>query len=281
MLRFVPLLFAGALFGSTADFERARQLYNRTDYEGSLAILLALPHKDAVAWGLIGRNHYMAGDFKKASEAYEKAVAAEPSSSAYAHGLGRAFGRRAETSSPFTAPGYATNARKSFERAVELDPKNLEAMNDLFEYYLQAPGFLGGGFDKATALAARIAALDAIEGHYLQARLAEKRKDAKTAEAQLRRAVELAPMQVGRVIDLAKFLSKQGRHQESDQAFLAAEKIDPKSPKLLFNRAETYVRAGRNLDAARAMLRRYLASPLTPGDPSRAEAEKLLKEAGG
>ena len=51
------------------------------------------------------------------------------------------------------APGHASKAHRYFEKAVELDPKNLEAMNDLFEYYLEAPGFLGGGFDKAQALA--------------------------------------------------------------------------------------------------------------------------------
>ena len=88
---------------------------------------------------------------------FQKAFGLEPSKSQYAHWLGRAFGRRAEMSNWFSAPGYASKARQYFEQAVALDPVNEEALNDLFDFYLQAPGFLGGGYDKAQAVARRIA----------------------------------------------------------------------------------------------------------------------------
>jgi Flp pilus assembly protein TadD len=129
-------------------------------------------------------------------------------------------------------------------------------------------------------MAERIAQLDPVEGLGAQARLAERRKDFRTAEDRLRRAMEAAPMQVGRVVDLAKFLSKQGRIEESEQTFRAAERIAPDNPRLLFQRAETYIQAGRNIDIARTLLKRYLAATLSPDDPSRREAERLLKKAG-
>lgn len=272
---------AAALGAASPELERARKLYNRTDFDGSLKILLRLEPKTAAAFELIGRNYYMEGDFRRATEWLEKAVAADPASSGYALWLGRAYGRRAETSSFVTAPRYAGKAREYFEKAVELDPDNAEAANDLFEYYLQAPGFLGGGYDKAAALAERIAARDPVEGHYARAKLAEKRKDSRGAEQQLRRAAELAPQQVGRLIDLAKFLAKQGRFQESEQSFQRAEKIAPGHPKLLFERADTYIKTGRNLDRARDLLERYLNASLTPDDPPRREAEKLLRQVTG
>ena len=59
---------------------------------------------------LMGRNYYMQADYKKATEVLEKAVAADPGNSEYALWLGRAFGRRAETSSPFTAPGLCVQS---------------------------------------------------------------------------------------------------------------------------------------------------------------------------
>ena len=123
--------------------------------------------------------------------------------------------------------------------------------------------------------------LDPVEGHYVQARLSEKHKEFGTAEQQLRRAAELAPQQIGRAIDLAKFLAKQGRTQESEQTFQQAARINPDSPKLLFARAETYIRDGRNLSTAKDLLKRYLKADLTPDDPPRSEAEKLLREASG
>ena len=150
----------------------------------------------------------------------------------------------------------------------------------MFEYYLEAPGFLGGGLDKAVTVAAKIAALDPAEGLWAQARIAERRKDYGKAEEQLRRAMQAAPTQVGRVVDLAKFLSKQGRIEESEQTFRAAERIAPNNPRLLYNRAETYIKAGRNIETARELLKRYLSANLSPDDPSRQDAEKLLKQAG-
>jgi cytochrome c-type biogenesis protein CcmH/NrfG len=176
---------------------------------------------------------------------------------------------------------YAGKTRQYLEKAVELDADNLEALNDLFEYRLEAPGFLGGGYDKAAELASRIARLNAVEGHWAQARLAEKRKEFGSAEQQLRRAADLAPQQVGRLIDLAKFFTKQGRFQEADQSLARAEKIAPNSPKLIYARAETYVHSGRNLDTARELLKKYLTAKLTPDDPPRSEAEKLLRQVSG
>jgi len=268
------------LSAGTQDLDHARKLYNITDYEGSLKILLPLADKDSSVYLLIGKNYYGLGDFKKATDAIERAIAADPGRAESYMWMGRGYGRRAETSSPFTAPGFASKARQNFEKSVELDPRDMEALSDLFEYYLEAPGFMGGGMDKAAKMADRMAALDEIEGHWARARIAEKRKEYSGAEEQFRRAAELAPAQVGRLLDLAKFLARQGRFQESDKAFQAAEKIEPDSPKVMFARADAYIRSGRNLDLARQLLKRYLTSNLTPDDPSRAEARKLLQKAG-
>src|SRR5712692_5838153 len=124
-----------ALLAAPSELEHARKLYNLTSYEDSLKSLQAISQKDSAVFELLGKNYFMLGDYKKASEAFERAVAADPANSDYRHWLGKAFGRRAETSSPLTAPGLACKARQNFQKAVELDPKNLEAMNDLFEYY--------------------------------------------------------------------------------------------------------------------------------------------------
>jgi hypothetical protein len=48
----------------------------------------------------------------------------------------------------------------------------------------------------------------------------------------------------------------------------------------LFVRAETYIQQKRNLNDARRLLERYLASPLTPDDPPREDARALLSKAG-
>lgn len=282
MRRLVPCAAAlPLLWGATAGYEEALRLYNRTDYTGSMGLLQQMPEKDAQTWALMGKNLFMMGEFKRAGESFETALTSDPGNSMHALWLGKSLGRRAESANPLLAPSLASKARRWFERAVELNPRNLEAMSDLLEYYLEAPGFLGGGMDKARALAARIKEVDPAEGANAEARVALKRKEFPAAEEHLRRAIALAPQQVARILDLASFLAKQGRFDESEETYRQAARINPQHPRLLFERAESYIRARRNLAAARELLGQYLRAPLTPDDPPRRAAEKLLKEAGG
>ena len=273
--------FACLAWASGPDLDRAHKLYNLTDFQQSLEVLQVVPNKDAAVYELMGRNYYGLGEFKKATEALERAVARDPGDSNMYLWLGRAYGRRAETSSLITAPGLATKARQFFERAAQLNPANLDAQSDLFEYYLEAPGFLGGGFDKAAATAAQIARISPAEGYSAQAKLAEKRKEFSSAEAHLQRAVELAPQKIGKLIDLARLFTKQGRYQEADLSLAKAEQIAPDSPRLMFAKADLYIKSKRNLNVARELLKRYLNCALTPEDPPRSDAEKLLKQVRG
>ncbi len=282
VLAVAGLLLAGGMAGQAESlaWTRAHELYQRTDYTGSLEVLSGSGEQDAAAFLLMGQDYYMLAQYKKASDSLEKAAALAPTNAECFLWLGRAYGRRAEIGNPFTAPGYAAKARQDFERAVALDPGNREAVGDLFDYYLAAPGFLGGGATKAAALAAQVAKSDPAEGHYYQARLYEHSKEYDSAEQHLRTALELAPRQVGRVIALAKYLSAHGRNKESDALFEQAERIAPEDPRVIYERASAYVSSGRNLDEARRLLRRYLQAPITPNDPPKSEAESMLRKIG-
>jgi tetratricopeptide (TPR) repeat protein len=263
-----------------ADLTKAETLYQGTDYEGSLA-LLDKHSNEAGTLFLIGRVYFMLGDFKKATDYLQQATAAKPNNSEYMDWLGRAYGKRAETSNPLTAPGFASKARQAFERAVQLDPKNSDAMSDLFDYYLDAPGFLGGGYDKAVALADKISAIDPPEGYFEKARLAQKRKEYQSAEQHLRQAVAVAPHEVGHLIALAKLLATEGRTKESDAVFEQAQQVDPNSPRVWFARADLLIKQKRNLDEAKNLLERYVQAPITVDDPPKQEAVRLLKQVGG
>jgi tetratricopeptide (TPR) repeat protein len=262
---------------SGQSLRKAEELYKRTDFEASLALLDKHSSDPAVDF-LIGRDYFMMGDFKKATDYLQQAVDARPQDSDYLDWLGRAWGKRAETSNPLMAPGYASKARQAFERAVELNAKNGEALSDLFDYYLEAPGFLGGGYPKAMRVAEQIAANDPAEGYFAKAQLAQKHKEFQTAEQHLREAISLAPRQVGRLIDLAKFLANQGRVQESDDVFRQAEQMAPNAPKVWFARADMLIKQKRNLDEARGLLQKYLHTATTADDPSKQEATRLLKQ---
>ena len=282
MNRLLTLLLLGfAASASQNLLERAQELYQRTDYKGSLQVLATDPSPTAATFCQIGKNHFMLGEWKRATESFEQALALAPNNAEYVLWLGRTYGRRAETSSWMTAGFHAAKTREYLEKAVTLSPHYNEALNDLFAYYLQAPGFLGGGVDKAEAIAQRIAERSPAEYHFAEAQLAEKRKDYPAAEQHLRRAMELAPREVGRVIDLATFLSQRGRMEESDAAFAQAEKLSPNDPRIAFAHAKIDVEHKRSLAEARQLLKKYLESNITPDDPPKQAAEKLLQQAQG
>lgn len=277
----IYLFFLAAMASASQEtVNHAEALYHRTDYQNSLKILARDPAPDASTYLLTGKNYFMLGDYKKAIELFEKCVALNPNSSNAHLWLARAWGRRAENST-LMAPSYAGKARQGFEKAVALDPHNTDAKNDLFDYYLNAPGFLGGGLDKAQALARSIAADRPVEYEFEEAQIAEKRNDLTAAEAHYRRAMELAPHDAGRIMDVARFLAKHGKFRESDELFERAHKAQPDKPVVNFTEAKTAIENHRNFERARTLLRAYLQSELTPDDPPRQEAEKLLKRAGG
>jgi tetratricopeptide (TPR) repeat protein len=179
------------------------------------------------------------------------------------------------------APALASKAREAFERAVQLNGSNADALSDLFDYYLDAPGFLGGGADKAGAIASRMSAVDPSQAYSEEARIAEKHQNYDRAEQHLRQAVAMAPHELGHLIALAKFLSNQGRTGESDAVFQEAEQINPNAPKLWYARADVLIKQKRNLDEARVLLQKYVSAQITVTDPPRDKAVRLLKEVGG
>jgi tetratricopeptide (TPR) repeat protein len=278
----VPILatLLPAARGQASNLEAAEQLYRKTGYQAALQ-MLAKQSESPAALFLAGRCWYHKGDFKKAVEVLEKAVRSSPRNATYHNWLGKAWGRRAEHANMLQAPGFATRARDAFEKAVALDPSHAEALTDLFQYYLEAPGFLGGGLDKASGLLPRIEQADPSAHHASLAMIAEKQKDFGTAEAHFRRAMAAAPKLAGKVVDLARFLSRRGRHKECDAVLADAAQRWPGNPGVVFAQAEVLVETKRNPEQARKLLQRYSSLPLTPDDPPREEAVELLKRVGG
>src|ERR1700728_147532 len=116
MRTLIALLLAVAAGASPDVVSRASALYERTEYEDSLHVLADDPAPDAANYLLRGKNYFMLGEYKKAIEFLDKALAISPNNSEYELWLGRAWGRRAETSGWLTAAVHASKARQCFEK---------------------------------------------------------------------------------------------------------------------------------------------------------------------
>ena len=71
----VPFCAAGA------EYDRALDLYNHTEYQASIKLLLPAHQKTPAELALIGQDYFMLGDARRATEFFQKAVAAEPGNS--------------------------------------------------------------------------------------------------------------------------------------------------------------------------------------------------------
>jgi len=215
--------------------------------------------KDAASFNLLCRAYYSYGNWDQAISACEKAVGIDANNSMYHLWLGRTYGEKADNSSIFSAPGFAKKARVEFETAVKLNPENIEARSDLSEFYIEAPGMMGGGTDKAEAQAQALEKLFPAKAHWVRARIAEKKKDYATAESEYRAAIQ-SHDNSATWLDLASYFRHRDRLPEMEDAINHAVdgKVDP--PEALFEAAETLIRTGRNLGKAADLLRKYLSS---------------------
>jgi tetratricopeptide (TPR) repeat protein len=208
---------------------------------------LNIKPNDAASYNLLCRAYFSVANWDRAISACERAVTLESGNSEYHLWLGRTYGEKADGSNFLSAAGLAKKVRNEFERAVQLDPNNVSARVDLAEFYLEAPGIVGGGQDKAKA-------------HWIRGRLAEKNKDLPTAEREYRAAIDTSHGGANAWLNLALFYRKTGRLDEMQDALKKAADAPMDQPEVLIDAASTLLRANRDLPFATQLVRRYLSS---------------------
>lgn len=215
--------------------------------------------QDAEAYHLLSRAYFHLHKWDQAISNGEKAVQLAPAKSDYYLWLGRAYGEKASDSNFVTAAGLTKKIRSSFEKAVELDGTNVAARTDLSEFYVEAPGFMGGGLDKAAEQAKQIAAHDPARAHWVSAKIAEKRKDYGTAEREYYAAINQA-QDADYWLNLGSFYRKRERWNDLDTAVAKAMDAPHKKPNALYDAATLLFEAQRNLPMAADLLRKYLSA---------------------
>src|SRR3989475_1016934 len=280
LLRIILSVFLlGLLVLSAGAADSARDLLAAGRVDDAITALqgqISARPENAESYNLLCRAYFSVGDWDHAVSNCDKAVRLEPNNSRYHLWLGRAFGEKASHSSFWTAAGLAKKLRVELERAVALDPRNIDARTDLAEFYLEAPGIVGGGQDKARAQAAKLAVLDDAKAHWINGRIAEKKKDLTIAEQEYRAAIRADNGSADSWLNLASFYRHTGRLNDMEKAIDQISAAPIKASVVLVDAAETLVRAGRNFPLAVQLLRRYIASGSPSEDAPTFKAHYLL-----
>jgi tetratricopeptide (TPR) repeat protein len=225
-------LAALTAIGTAAEQSEPEKLIEAGHWKKARAIVEARLHanpQDALATFLLSQIHNAFGDHESPLPLAEKAIALDGSQAKFHRQFAEALGVKAQHAGVFQQVMLAHRFKKEIDKAIELDPHDTQALRDLMEYYLLAPGIAGGDKGKAQATAGQIARIEAGEGFSAQARLASFNGDRGQAEALLRKAVEAAPANYRARIALATFDITPG-HTNPEVAEAQARqalKIDP------------------------------------------------------
>ena len=208
------------------------------------------------------------GKSDDAVELLEKAVAEKPNDAKRHFWLANAYGSSAENAGTFSVMSIAGKARDEFTKAVQLDPNDLEARFALMEFYLMAPGFMGGGSEKARPQAIEIRKRDAAMGHRAFALIASSSDDMSAARAEYAAAIRENPKSPKPHYWYALHLMlKEKNYKATGEELAASLRIDPSYLPAQFQIGHVAALSGANLPAGVEALRKYMAQKLGDDDP--------------
>jgi Tfp pilus assembly protein PilF len=223
---------------------------------------------EAESFNLLCRAYFEVGDWDRGIPNCERATALDPENGEYHLWLGRIYGEKADSASFITAAGLAKKVRTEFEAAVQLAPNDADARNDLAEFYLEAPGVVGGGKDKAENQAQALANLDRARADWIKGRIAEKNKDYATAEKEYRAAIEDSHGGAHAWFNLALYYWHRQDLDKMQQTLYRAVAAPLDRPEVLMESAELLIKGGRDFPAAIQWLQRYLNGTMVEAAPA-------------
>jgi tetratricopeptide (TPR) repeat protein len=148
--------------------------------------------------------------------------------------------------------GKSDDARKSFERALELDPRSAPALAYLGSTYGERGQYAEAAayYERAAAAAPNVAV-----PYYLaaDALLKQSEVDAPRVERYLARAVELEPDFASAHMALAKLYVRGERWAEAAAGFERVTRLDPESSEAHYQLGRVYVRLKRSAEAQREL----------------------------
>lgn len=266
-----------------ASAERTLMLGDVDAAVNDLRAYLSSNPNDSQAHLLLCRAYYAAELSDAAVGECEAAITGLSANSEAQDWLGRACGEKAQSAGYISGYKLAHRVQAAFERAVEIDPKNGSAVNDLAEYYIAAPSIIGGGVDKAIGLADRELKLAPQAAHRTYALAAEANKDYAKAEAEFRAAVQVG-YRADAWADLGHFYARRKQNDQAVDALRKCAEVDKQMDSAVVDAASILMEIDREPELVEKLLRGYLAgkskNDAAPAFKVRLQLGRLLEKKG-
>ena len=275
----VLALLSAAVAAGPAPADSLEALMKEGDYRGARALaeeMLASDPDDAGALIVLSQIYLTEEKGQPAADAANRAVKLEPSIADFRLWLARAYLLRASQSTLLSL-WYARKGKGQYEKAVELDPGNVQLRLELCLYYLLAPGIAGGNKGKAREEAGTIGDQSPLFGAYAWASIYERDKELDRAEEQLMQAVEMdTTSTLQAMYSLGYFYYRNGRPGDARAVFEEILADNPDDMNAMYHIGTTYLLEEKELDKAEEALKVYLDTDPKPDQPSHAMAHWRL-----
>lgn len=257
------------------SIEQAQRLFDQQKYADARAVIEPAAKTQPAAALLMGKIMLQMGDASKSADWLETAVKLSPQSSEAYDWLGRAYGTQAEQANVFKQAMLARKTKAAWEKAIALDPNNLDARLDLIQYYLKAPGIAGGSKDKARAEAQEIKKRNPYRGAFAVASVCVELKDRNCVENEFRSLMSSYSDSSAGYTQLTAFYANNKLYDKAWAVIDARLKAKPSDAAALYAYGRTASISGQNLERGEEALKAYIAAPL-PNGPAVANAHYRL-----
>jgi tetratricopeptide (TPR) repeat protein len=203
---------------SQTDYDKAEKLFLSKNYEQSKVLFENYLNNNPNNLKTLEYLGDIEGQFKswdKAIYYYKKLKLIKPTEANYYYKYGGVLGMKAKSSNKFKALGMISEVKLSFEKAISLNPKHIEARVALVELYLQLPGIVGGSEKKALLYANEIAQISAVDGYLSKGHIAEYFGRYKEAEVQYKKVVEISKSKNSYQILANLYKNKMGQPEKA------------------------------------------------------------------
>jgi len=232
--------------------------------------------RNAEAHYYLGRIAFASQAFDTAAERFQSAADITPNSSNYHMWIARAYAQKAIKASNIKRAFLAPTIKREYEKAVALDPRNLDAHFDLARFYVLAPGIMGGSTEKAKTQAEEVKKLDPLQGHQCYAMIYEELEQPELAMKEYAAALKEFPDDRRTAFMVGQFYQNRGKFDEAFEVFERRAKLQPPDAGALYQIGKTAILSGQRLDRGEECLRLYLKGQPTGEEPSLAWAHYRL-----
>jgi tetratricopeptide (TPR) repeat protein len=189
---------------------------------------------------------------------------AHPEDAQAAFWVGATAGQLAMRSGMFKAMGYAKTSRQAFESAVELDPTDVRAQFSLMQFYLMAPGMMGGDTDEAKAIAERLAKQSTVDGLRAQGQILAVEKDMDGWLRENKAALALQPAHPEALGNAVGYLLGKNDFVAAKALIDAAKAVDPEHVVIRYQYVKWAALSGQELEPALSVADALIAMPVYP-----------------